>query len=80
MGKYAVAALKDTQVVGHLTKGKSGHYTKTTFYFLRDNQANFAVVTVKGKRATYGEGQGLRFPAQLNTKEKSSVSNFSKNS
>ena len=29
MDKYDVAVLKDRQVVGHLTKGKSGRYAKT---------------------------------------------------
>ena len=32
MNKYAVAVLKDTQVVGHLTKGKSERCAKTVFY------------------------------------------------
>ena len=31
MNKYAVAVLIDTQIVGHLTKGKSGRYAKTKY-------------------------------------------------
>ena len=68
MNKYAAALLKDTQIVGHLTKGESGRYAKTIFYLPRANKSNSAVVTVKGKRTDYGDGQDLQIPCTLKFK------------
>ena len=49
MNKYAVAVLKNTNIVGHLTKGKSGRYAKAIFCCLQAKQLNMAVVTVREK-------------------------------
>ena len=57
--KYAVAVVKDTHVLCHLTKGKNGRFAKTIFYFLRANQLNIADVTVEGKRQNYGKRRGI---------------------
>ena len=48
MDKYDVAVLKDRQVVGHLTKGKSGRYAKTMFSY-RDGQGLQIPCTIKFK-------------------------------
>lgn len=63
MDKYDVAVLKDRQVVGHLTKGKSGRYAKTIFYFFQANQSNSAVVML-----SYRDGQGLQIPCAIKFK------------
>ena len=68
MDKFVAAVLKDTQVVGHLTKVQSARCDKIIFSFLRANQSNSAVAMVKGKKNNYGDGKV--FPAQLNSKEK----------
>ena len=68
MDKYAAAFLKNTQLVEHLTKGKFGRYAKTIFYSLPVNQSNSTVVTVKGKRTNYGDGQGLQIPSTIKLK------------
>ena len=37
--KYVASVQRDDEVVGHLMKGKSGHFAKTIFYFLHaDNK------------------------------------------
>ena len=62
MSKYTVAVLKDTRVARRLTKVRSERCAKIIFYFLWANQSNSAVVTVKGKRTNYGDGQSLQIP------------------
>ena len=49
MNKYIMAVLKNTYIIGYLTKGKSGRYAKTIFCCLQDKQLNVAVVTVREK-------------------------------
>ena len=63
--KYAVAVTKDDKVIGHLKKGKTGRYAKTIFYFLRANPTNIANITVTGKRANLGDGEGLQIPCTV---------------
>ena len=39
--KYVVAVVNnENNIIGHLPKGKSGKYAKTTFYFLRSDPLN----------------------------------------
>ena len=64
MDEYAVAVLKNTHVVWHLAKGKTGQYAKIIFCFLQANQSNCVVVAIKGKRTNYGDGQGLQIPCK----------------
>ena len=70
MDNNAAALLKDTQIMGHLTKGKSGLYAKTIYYFLPANQSlrSLPVVAVKGKRAKYGDGYGLQISSSIKFK------------
>ena len=61
--KYAVC-LKTSNgtIVGHLKKGRSGHFAKTTFYYLRSHpQANCTT----GTRFNLGEVEGLQVPSIL---------------
>ena len=39
-----------------------------TLHFLRANQSNSAVVTVKGKRTNYGDGQHIQIPCTIKFK------------
>ena len=60
-----MAVTKYAQVIGHLKKGKTGWYTKTFFYFLRDNPMNIGCITVTGKRFNFRDGQGLQIPCTI---------------
>ena len=66
--KYAVAVLKNKNIVGHLPIGKSGRFAKTIFYFLRADSLNIATVKVEGKRQNYGDGEGLQIPCSIQFK------------
>ena len=68
--KYAVAVTKDTQVIGHLKKGKTGLYTKTVFYFLQANKMNTASINVTGEMEM---DKACKFPAQFYSKEKKNI-------
>ena len=74
--KYAVAITKDTRVIGHLKKGKTGRYAKTVFYFLRANLMNTISITVTGKGLTLEMGKACKFPAQFYSKEKKNILKF----
>ena len=60
--KYAVAVMKDCRIVGHLSKGKSGRFAKTIFYFLRSNELNSSKIIIIGKRVDLGDEDGLQVP------------------
>ena len=56
--KYAVFVLQNREtIVGHLKKGKSGRFAKTTFYFLRADERNSCTVVARGKPANLGDGE-----------------------
>ena len=74
--KYAVAITKDTRVIGHLKKGKTGRYAKTVFYFLRANLMNTISITVTGKGLMLEMGKACKFPAQFYSKEKKNILKF----
>ena len=63
--KYAVAVIKNSVVVGHLTKGKTGRFAKTISFFLRASKDNSCKVEVTGKRVNLGDGHGLQIPCNL---------------
>lgn len=73
--QYVVAVIKDAWVIGHLKKGKTGQYTKTSFHFLRANPMNIADITDKRKRVTYRAGQGLQIRCTISFKVKN-ISKF----
>ena len=58
---YAVCVLKGADIVGHLKKGDTGHFSKTIFYFLRSHSEAKCVAKVTGKRCNQGGGKGLIF-------------------
>ena len=68
--KFAVAVVGGRgEVVGHWTKGKTGRFAKTVFYFLRASQYNECNVRVIGKAVNEGDdGQGMKIPCILKLK------------
>ena len=65
--RFAVAVLKNNQIVGHLSQGESGRFAKTVFRFLNANDQNICQVEIRGKR-TNPEGkdrEGLQVPCIL---------------
>ena len=64
--KYAVCVLKDGEVVGHLKRGKLGHFAKTIFYFLEADQHSSCSVIIKADKAVnFGDGEGMQVPCKL---------------
>ena len=55
----------DDEVVGHLKRGKSGHFAKTIFYFLRADPRSSCSVIIKGKAVNLGDGEGMQVPCKL---------------
>ena len=60
--KYAVAVERCGDVVGHLSKEKSGRFTKTVSHFLRASNENCCLVEVTGKRVHLCDGDVLQIP------------------
>ena len=58
--KYAVAVERCGDVVGHLSKGRSAHFSKTVSYYLRASNESCCRVEVTGKRVNLGDGEGLQ--------------------
>ena len=56
--KYAVAVEGCSDVVGHLSKGRSARFAKTISYFLRATE-------VTGKSVNLGNAEGLQIPCIL---------------
>lgn len=65
LDKYAVAVMKNSVVVGHLAKGKTGRFAKTISFFFRASNNNSCKVEVTGKRVNLGNGHGLQIPCNL---------------
>ena len=59
LDKYAVCVLKGADIVGHLKKGDTGHFSQTIFYFLRSHSEAKCVAKVTGKRGNQGDGKGF---------------------
>ena len=75
--KYAVAITKETRVIGHLKKGKTGRYAKIIFYFPLANPMNTASITVTEKRVNFEDGQeACKFLAQFYSREKKNMLKF----
>ena len=72
---YAMVVLKDTPVLGQLSKGKAGRYAKTIFYFFRANHLN-TVVIVKREELILERGKACKFPVRLNAGEKKIYQSF----
>ena len=62
--KYAVAAERCGDVVGHLSMWYA-RFAKTVSYFLRASNENCCRVEVMGKRVNLGDGEGLQIPCIL---------------
>ena len=65
MDKFAVAIIKNKEIIGHLPLGKTGRFSKTIFYFLRCEHNDCKVKIVDGKAFNLGDGMGMRFPCIL---------------
>ena len=65
LDKYAVAVIKNSVVVRHLAKGKTGRFARTISFFLRVSNDNSCKVEVTGKRVNLGDGHGLQIPCNL---------------
>ena len=59
LDKYAVAAIKNSVVVGQLAKGKTSRFSKTISFYLRASNDNSCKVEVTGKRVNFGNGHDL---------------------
>ena len=65
MDKYAVSALHDGKVIGHLMHGSSGRFAKVIFYFLQANPSNSCTAVMTGKPVNLGRGKGMQVPCTL---------------
>ena len=52
-------------VVGHLSKGKTGQFAKTTSFFLCLSNKNLCKVEVTGKKVNLGHEEGLQILCKL---------------
>ena len=58
--KYAVAVVdNEDNVIGLLSKGKSGKYTKTIFYFLKTDPLNICHVKITGYAVNLGDNKRM---------------------
>ena len=65
MDKFAVAIIKNKEIIGHLPLGKTGRFSKTIFYLLRCEHNDCKVKIVDGKAVNLGDGMGMRVPCIL---------------
>ena len=65
--KFVVAVEKCGAVVGHLTKGKTGRFSKNVSFFLRASDGNCCHVEVTWKRVNLDDGEGLQIPCTLHS-------------
>ena len=63
--RFAVAALNDEEIVGHLMKGRTGRFAKTIFYFLRADTDNKCQIEISGRPANEGDRKGMKVPCIL---------------
>lgn len=64
-----MAVEKEQQIVGHLSKGESGRFTKTIFYIIRVNHGNPSQVELQGKRGNLDNREGLQVSCTLQFSE-----------
>ena len=50
LDKYAVCVLKGADIVEHLKKGDTGHFSKTVSFFLQSHSEAKCVAKVTGKK------------------------------
>ena len=65
VNKYTVAVMKKDRVLGHLMKGRSRKFAKTTFFFLRTDEISSATVKITGKTVNKGKGMGVEVPCSI---------------
>lgn len=58
--KFVVAVIKNNKVIGCLPLGKTGRFTKTIFYLLRDDYPDCKVKIVDSKVFNLGDGKRMR--------------------
>ena len=64
--KYSVAVVNnENNVIGHLSKEKSGKYAKTIFYFLKTDAWNIHHVKITGKAVNLEDNKGMIIPCLL---------------
>ena len=64
--KYAVCLKKESEVVGHLPRGKERKFAKIAFYFLRADKYGSCNVLIKRKPVNLGDGDGMQVSCTLN--------------
>ena len=52
-------------MIGHLSLGKSGKFSKTISYYLKTIENNVYVVVVAGNPVNQGGGKGMKVPCSL---------------
>ena len=57
LGKYAIAVIKNSVVVGHFAKGKTVRFAKSISFFLRASNDISCKIEVTGKRVNLGDGR-----------------------
>ena len=63
--QYTVCVKTNDVIVGHLSHGKNGRFTKMTFYFLRADKYAECKVMITGKEVNLGDGEGNASSALL---------------
>ena len=63
MDAFAVAVIKNK--IGHLPLGKTRHFSKTSFYFLKCEYNDCKVKIIDDKAVNFGNGMGMRVPYLL---------------
>ena len=62
MDKFAVAVIKNKNIIGHLPLGKTERFSKTVFYFFKCEYNDCKVKIVDGKAVNLGDRMGMRIP------------------
>ena len=65
MDAFAVAVIKNKKIIGHLHLGKTRHFSKTCFYFLKCEYNDCKVTIIDDKAVNFGKGMGMRVPCLL---------------
>ena len=65
MDKLAGGVKKNNKIIGNLPLGKTGHFPKTIFYFLKCEYNYYKVKIVDGKAVNLGDGIRMRVPYLL---------------
>ena len=65
MDKFAVAVIKNKQIIGHIPLGKTERFSKTNFYFLKCEYIDCKIKIVDDKAVNLGDGIRMRVPCLL---------------